>query len=108
VLSKAAQQYTSLPKVILVSLLYPNERSSSDNGTVATEVTLNAGKSFAIQIDGLITLTLDGSFGGNAMVIKNAYDVEIFSSDGMGAINGHGYICEEDILRPECSTCPLR
>jgi hypothetical protein len=44
---------------------------------VATGVTLNAGKTWAIQIDGLITLTPDGSFNGNALVIKNADDVEL-------------------------------
>jgi len=45
-----------------------------------------------LQIDGLITLTADGSFGGNAIVIENASDVEVFSSNGLGAINGQGYI----------------
>jgi len=45
-----------------------------------------------MQIDGLITLTATGSFGGNAIVIKNAVDVEVFSSNGQGAINGQGYI----------------
>jgi hypothetical protein len=34
-------------------------------------------------------------FGGNALVIKNAYDVEIFSSNGMGVINGQGYIARK-------------
>jgi rhamnogalacturonan hydrolase len=40
----------------------------------------------------LIVLTSDGSFGGNAFVIENANDVEVFSSNGLGAINGQGYI----------------
>jgi rhamnogalacturonan hydrolase len=55
-------------------------------------VILNAGSAFAIQLDGLITLSSDGSFNGNAIVIKNGDDVEFFSSNGKGAINGQGYI----------------
>ncbi len=63
---------------------------------VATGSTLNAGNAFAIQIDGLITLTPDGSFGGNALVIKNSKDVEVFSSNGLGAINGQGYLTRKN------------
>lgn len=59
---------------------------------VATGVVLNKGTAFAFQIDGLITLTSDGSFSGNAIVIENASDVEVFSSNALGAINGQGYI----------------
>lgn len=55
-------------------------------------MTLNKGSNYAMQIDGLITLTATGSFGGNAFVIKGASDVEVFSSNGLGAINGQGYI----------------
>jgi rhamnogalacturonan hydrolase len=61
-------------------------------GLVATGIILNGGSAYALQIDGLITLTSDGSFGGNAIVIKGASDVEVFSSNGLGAINGQGYI----------------
>lgn len=64
----------------------------SDIKTVATGVVLNKGTAFALQIDGLITLTSTGSFSGNAIVIENASDVEVFSSNGLGAINGQGYI----------------
>ncbi|KAH8650577.1 pectin lyase fold/virulence factor [Tricladium varicosporioides] len=60
--------------------------------SLQTGVTLNKGGSYAIQIDGLIILTSDGSFGGNAIVIENTSDVEVFSSNGLGAINGQGYI----------------
>jgi rhamnogalacturonan hydrolase len=59
---------------------------------VATGVVLDRGTAFAFQIDGLITLTSDGSFTGNAIVIENASDVEVFSSNALGAINGQGYI----------------
>jgi rhamnogalacturonan hydrolase len=45
-----------------------------------------------MQIDGLITLTSGGSFAGNAFVIQNSNDVEVFSSNGKGASNGQGYI----------------
>ncbi|KUJ23727.1 pectin lyase-like protein [Mollisia scopiformis] len=60
--------------------------------SIATGVVLNGGSAYAIQIDGLITLTSDGSFNGNAIVIENASDVEVFSSNALGAINGQGYI----------------
>lgn len=59
---------------------------------VATGVVLKGGSAWAFQLDGLITLTSDGSFGGNAILIQNANDVEMFSSNGLGAINGQGYI----------------
>jgi rhamnogalacturonan hydrolase len=59
---------------------------------VKTGVVLNKGSAYALQIDGLITLTCDGSFSGNAIVIENASDVEVFSSNALGAINGQGYI----------------
>jgi rhamnogalacturonan hydrolase len=59
---------------------------------VATQVLLNKANNFAFQIDGLITLTSDGDFSGNAFIIQNSNDVEVFSSNGLGAINGQGYI----------------
>jgi rhamnogalacturonan hydrolase len=59
---------------------------------VATGIVLNEGTAFAMQIDGLIILTSDGSFSSNAFVIEKASDVEVFSSNGLGAINGQGYI----------------
>lgn len=59
---------------------------------VATGVVLNKGSAYALQIDGLITLTSNGAFNGNAIVIQNTNDVEVFSSNGLGAINGQGYI----------------
>lgn len=63
---------------------------------VATGVVLNKGSAYAIQIDGLITLTSDGSFDGNALVIENASDVEVYSGNALGAINGQGYIERRD------------
>lgn len=65
---------------------------------MATGVILNKGSAYAIQLDGLITLTSDGSFDGNAIVVKNAQDVEMFSSNGLGAIDGQGYITRRDDL----------
>jgi rhamnogalacturonan hydrolase len=55
-------------------------------------VVLNKANAFTLQIDGLITLTSTGSFSGNAFVIENGQDIEVFSSNGLGAINGQGYI----------------
>ena len=42
--------------------------------------------------DGLITLTSNRAFKGNAFVIENGQDIEFFSSNNFGAINGQGYI----------------
>ncbi|KAG4440756.1 hypothetical protein IFR05_003743 [Cadophora sp. M221] len=60
--------------------------------SIATGVVLNKGSAYALQIDGLITLTSNGAFNGNAFVLQNTNDVEVFSSNGLGAINGQGYI----------------
>ena len=57
-----------------------------------TGVTLNQGTGWAFQLDGLITLTSNGAFNGNAFVIENGRDIEFFSSNNLGAINGQGYI----------------
>lgn len=59
-------------------------------------MTLNKGSGWAFQIDGQITLTTDGSFNGNAIVVENAQDVEVFSSNNKGAINGQGYVARRD------------
>ncbi|KAL9625816.1 MAG: hypothetical protein Q9160_000136 [Pyrenula sp. 1 TL-2023] len=64
--------------------------------SMATGVKLNKGSGWAFQIDGQITLTTDGSFNGNAIVIQNAQDVEVFSSNNKGAINGQGYVARRD------------
>ena len=59
-------------------------------------MTLNKASGWAFQIDGQITLTSDGTFNGNAFVIENGNDIEVFSSNNMGAINGQGYIARRD------------
>ena len=61
------------------------------NMTVTTGAVLNAGTKWAFQLDGLITLSEDGSFNGNAIVVKRATDFEMYSSNGKGAIQGQGY-----------------
>lgn len=58
---------------------------------VTTGVVLNAGTKWAFQLDGLITLSEDGNFNGNAIVVKRATDFEMYSSNGKGAIQGQGY-----------------
>ena len=63
---------------------------------MATGVKLNGGSGWALQIDGLLTLTSGGTFGGNAFVIQNGNDIEVFSSTNKGAINGQGYIARRD------------
>lgn len=57
-----------------------------------TGVVLNKGSAYALQIDGLITLASDGDFSGNAIIIENASDVEVFSSNALGAIDGQGWL----------------
>ncbi|RDW63491.1 hypothetical protein BP6252_11036 [Coleophoma cylindrospora] len=67
------------------------------NYSLATGVTLSgATVGWAFQLDGLITLTSDGVFGGNAFYIENTSDLEFFSSNNLGAINGQGYIARRD------------
>ncbi|CAZ79449.1 unnamed protein product [Tuber melanosporum] len=58
---------------------------------ITTGVVLNAGTKWAFQLDGLITLSEDGRFNGNAIVVKRATDFEMYSSNGKGAIQGQGY-----------------
>lgn len=55
-------------------------------------VVLSGASGWAFRIDGLITLTQDGSFGGNAIVIEKGNDIEVYSSNNLGAINGQGYL----------------
>lgn len=60
-------------------------------GTFAldTWVRLSGGKSWAINLDGIIVRT--GTAGGNMIYIEHSTDFEIYSSHGEGAIQGYGY-----------------
>jgi len=58
---------------------------------VTTGVVLNAGTKWAFQLDGLITLSEDGKFNENAIIVRRATDFEMYSSNGKGAIQGQGY-----------------
>ena len=62
------------------------------NYSLAKGVTLTGASGWAFRLDGLITLTADGNFNGNALVIENGNDIEVYSSDNQGAINGQGYL----------------
>ncbi|OKL57526.1 hypothetical protein UA08_07098 [Talaromyces atroroseus] len=66
------------------------------NYSLATGVKLNGASGWAFQIDGLITLTSDGDFDGNAFIIERGSDFELFSSNNLGAIDGQGYIARRD------------
>lgn len=66
------------------------------NYSMATGVTLANADGWAFQLDGLITLTSDGDFNGNAILIEKGSDIEVFSSNNLGAINGQGYIKRKD------------
>ncbi|KAF2125519.1 glycoside hydrolase family 28 protein [Dothidotthia symphoricarpi CBS 119687] len=56
---------------------------------MATWVTFESGKAWALQLDGTIYRT--GSDSGNMLFIRNANDFELFSSTGKGAVQGNGY-----------------
>lgn len=59
---------------------------------MATQVYLKRPSALAFQLDGLITLTSNGAFSGNAFLFQLGSDIEFFSSNGKGAINGQGWI----------------
>lgn len=93
VLSTVVQLFIFLLGPTLVSEIpQVSQTRNTLTSSVQTGVTLSGGSAFAIQIDGLIILTSDGDFGGNAIVIEKSSDVEVFSSNAEGAINGQGYI----------------
>lgn len=60
--------------------------------SLAKGVILSGASGWALRLDGLITLTQNGAFNGNAFVIENGNDIEIYSSNNQGAINGQGYL----------------
>ncbi|KIJ54506.1 glycoside hydrolase family 28 protein [Sphaerobolus stellatus SS14] len=53
--------------------------------------TLTGGSSWAFQMDGIITRT--STTGGHMIIIQNATDFEMYSSNSAGAIQGNGYQC---------------
>ena len=59
---------------------------------MAAGVVLSGASGWAFRLDGLITLTEDGSFNGNAIVVEKGNDVEFYSSNNLGAINGQGFL----------------
>ncbi|RMZ68188.1 rhamnogalacturonase a [Pyrenophora seminiperda CCB06] len=61
----------------------------SGDYALATWVTFEGGKAWALQLDGVIYRT--GSAAGNMLFVRNADDFEMFSSKGEGGIQGNGY-----------------
>ncbi|KDR70167.1 hypothetical protein GALMADRAFT_255018 [Galerina marginata CBS 339.88] len=61
------------------------------NYNMKTWVTLNHGTKWAFQMDGIITRT--ATTGGHMIIIQNAIDFEMYSSNSAGAIQGNGYQC---------------
>ncbi|KAL7775996.1 hypothetical protein CFE70_006408 [Pyrenophora teres f. teres 0-1] len=53
---------------------------------LATWVTFEGGKAWALQLDGVIYRA--GTAAGNMLFVKNANDFEMFSSTGKGAVQG--------------------
>jgi len=58
----------------------------SGDYVLATWVTFEGGKAWALQLDGVIYRT--GTSAGNMLFVRNANDFEMFSSKGEGAIQG--------------------
>lgn len=60
-------------------------------GTFALEtwVTLSGGEAWAMNLEGIIVRT--GTDGGNMIYIEHSTDFELYSSRGVGAIQGYGY-----------------
>lgn len=56
---------------------------------LANWVEMSGGSAFAIQLDGTILRT--GTATGNLLSIASSSDFELFSSTGLGAIQGYGY-----------------
>ncbi|KAF2826832.1 rhamnogalacturonase [Ophiobolus disseminans] len=54
-----------------------------------TWVTFEGGKTWALQLDGIIYRT--GTGAGNMLFVRNANDFEMFSSTGKGAVQGNGF-----------------
>ena len=63
--------------------------------SLAKGVTLSGASGWALRLDGLITLTQNGAFNGNAFVVENGNDIEVYSSNNQGAINGQGYLTRQ-------------
>ncbi|KAL8280397.1 hypothetical protein RQP46_007045 [Phenoliferia psychrophenolica] len=84
--------FTSCVKKTAGSRLYV----PSGNYLLATTVTLTGGTNWAFQLDGEITASFAGysagTLAGNMLVIKNAKDFEMYSSNKKGAFQGHGFI----------------
>ena len=62
---------------------------------MAAGVVLSGASGWAFRLDGLITLTENGTFNGNAIVVEKGNDVEFYSSNNLGAINGQGYLTRQ-------------
>ncbi|KAF8602084.1 glycoside hydrolase family 28 protein [Ceratobasidium sp. AG-I] len=76
----------------------PNSRLivPSGNYLLSSTVILNAGSNWAFQLDGLITLDysayVSGALAGNGIVFQRMNELEVYSSNGQGAMQGQGYI----------------
>ncbi|GMG21110.1 unnamed protein product [Ambrosiozyma monospora] len=72
-------------------------RIPEGNWLLTKPVVLNGGTKWAFQIQGLITCAYStsawsASTYNTAIVIKNANDFEMYSDNGLGAIQGNGYV----------------
>lgn len=61
------------------------------NYNMQTWVTLKGATQWALQLDGIITRT--ATTGGHMIIVQNANDFEMWSSNSAGAIQGNGYQC---------------
>lgn len=58
---------------------------------LSTWVNFHGGSGWALQWDGTIHRTGNGSGGGNMLLVQGGDDIEFFSSTGKGAFQGNGY-----------------
>lgn len=61
------------------------------NYNMQTWVTLKGASQWAFQLDGVISRT--ATTGGHMIVVQNANDFEMYSSNSAGGVQGNGYQC---------------
>lgn len=61
------------------------------NYSLNSYISLNGGTSWALQLDGLISRSLNQTASGNMILVEHAQDFELFSSTSKGAVQGNGY-----------------
>jgi len=58
---------------------------------IGTWVALSGGRGVSINLEGVLYRMTSGTAGGNMIAISNSDDVELYSANSKGAIQGYGY-----------------